>query len=146
MKKLKSLTGNTITVKKAAGKKLKKGAYYKFFVIAYDKDGKVKACSKLVHEAVSGGKPGRYKAVKTAAKKNKVSLKAGKSFSLKGKAVLTSSKHKVTSHRKLGYESSDISIASVSSKGVIKGLKAGTCYVYAYAQNGAFAKIKVTVK
>ena len=33
-----------------------------------------------------------------------------------------------------------------SSKGVIKGKKKGTCYIYAYAQNGVFAKIKVTIK
>ena len=28
----------------------------------------------------------------------------------------------------------------------IKAAGAGTCYVYAYAQNGVFAKCKVTVK
>ena len=146
MKKLKTLTKNAYTVKKAAGKKLKKGTYYKFLVIAYDKDGTVKACSKLVHEAAAGGKPGRYKAVKTAAKKNKASVSYGKPFSLKGKAVLTSKKHKVTSHRKIMYESSDPTIASVSAKGVITGIQPGTCYVYAYAQNGVYAKIKVTAK
>ena len=37
------------------------------------------------------------------------------------------------------------SIATVSSKGVIKGKKKGTCYVYVYAQNGVYKKIKVTV-
>ena len=44
------------------------------------------------------------------------------------------------------YESSNAKIAMVSSKGVIKGIKKGTCYVYAYAQNGMAKKIKVTVK
>ena len=37
----------------------------------------------------------------------------------------------------------DIQAASESA---IKGLKPGACYVYAYAQNGVHAKIKVTVK
>ena len=34
----------------------------------------------------------------------------------------------------------------VSSKGVIKATGKGSCYVYAYTQNGVFAKVKVTVK
>ena len=53
---------------------------------------------------------------------------------------------KVKIHRKVAWESDNVSIATVSKKGQIKGLKRGTCYIYAYAQNGVFAKIKVTVK
>ncbi len=49
-------------------------------------------------------------------------------------------------HRKLTYESTNPEIATVTKKGVIKGKMKGTCYVYAYAQNGMFAKIKVIVK
>lgn len=30
--------------------------------------------------------------------------------------------------------------------GVVKGMKKGTCYIYVYAENGIFKKIKVTVK
>ena len=37
-------------------------------------------------------------------------------------------------------------VAAVSSKGVITAKAAGICYVYAYAQNGVFKTIKVTVK
>ncbi len=40
----------------------------------------------------------------------------------------------------------DSNIASVDKKGKIKGKNKGSCYVYAYAQNGVFSKIKVTVK
>lgn len=32
------------------------------------------------------------------------------------------------------------------SKGVVKAKKKGTCYIYAYAQNGVYKKIKITVK
>jgi uncharacterized protein YjdB len=46
----------------------------------------------------------------------------------------------------MNYESTNPQIATVTAKGVIKGKKAGNCYVYAYAQNGVCRKIKVTVK
>ena len=44
------------------------------------------------------------------------------------------------------YLSTNTKVATVTSKGKIKGVKAGTCYVYAYAHNGVFKKITVTVK
>ena len=44
------------------------------------------------------------------------------------------------------YESSNINIATVSKKGVVKAKKKGKCYIYAYAQNGVFRKIKIIVK
>ncbi|MBQ3369594.1 MAG: Ig-like domain-containing protein [Mogibacterium sp.] len=44
------------------------------------------------------------------------------------------------------YASNKSAIATVSSKGVIKAKKKGTCYVYAYAQNGVYKRIKVVVK
>ncbi|MBQ1406888.1 MAG: Ig-like domain-containing protein, partial [Eubacterium sp.] len=53
---------------------------------------------------------------------------------------------KVKKHRKIMYETSNAKVATVSAKGVIKGVKKGTCFVYAYAQDGVCAKIKVTVK
>ena len=67
---------------------------------------------------------------------------------LGAKAVPQSSKKKPKRHVAMRYESSDKSIATVSPKGVIKavGKKGETCYVYAYAQNGVFKKIKVVVK
>ena len=37
-------------------------------------------------------------------------------------------------------------VATVSKKGVIKAKGKGKCYVYAYAQNGVFRKIKIIVK
>lgn len=57
-----------------------------------------------------------------------------------------SKKLKVRKHRAVLYESSDINIATVSKKGVVKAKNKGTCYIYAYAQNGVFKKIKITVK
>ncbi|MBQ6438881.1 MAG: RICIN domain-containing protein [Mogibacterium sp.] len=139
-KKLKEVTGTRFT-----HKGLRKGTYYKYIVVAVD-GNKALAISKTIHVATKGGKVGNVGKVTTKAKKNKVSIKKGKTFKLAGKQKAASKKLNVKKHRVLKYETSNKKIATVSSKGVIKGKKRGTCYVYAYAQNGVFAKIKVTVK
>lgn len=137
-------TKNAVTFKKVNGKKLKKGTYYKFIVVAIDGNGKVISTSKMVHAATKGGKVGNDKAVKV--KKSKVKIKKGKKAKLGAKAVPQSKKLKVKRHRGIAYESSNPSVASVNKKGVVKGLKKGSCYVYAYAQCGVFKKVKITVK
>ena len=144
--KLTTITGSSYTAKKVAGNKVKKGTYYKFLIVALDKDGNVISTSKTIHAATIGGKVGNDKKVTTKAKKNKVSLKAGKTFKLKAKTKAASKKLKVKKHRAVAYESSDTSVATVSSKGVIKAVGKGECEVYAYAQNGVSVKIKVKVK
>ena len=144
--KLITVTGNSYTAKKVAGNKVKKGTYYKFLIVALDKDGNVISTSKTIHAATIGGKVGNDKKVTTKAKKNKVSLKAGKTFKLKAKTKAASKKLKGKKHRAVAYESSDTSVATVSSKGVIKAVGKGECEVYAYAQNGVSVKIKVKVK
>lgn len=150
MQRLTETGKNKLTFKKLTvnGKtiKVKKGTYYKFVVLAIDKNDRVVSTSKVVHVATKGGKVGNHKKVTTKAKKNKVTLKKGKSFKLKAKAVPASKKLKVKNHRAIAYESSDPATASVDKKGVIKAKKKGVCYVFAYAQNGVFQKIKVTVK
>ena len=127
-------------------KSLKPGKWYKLLLIAYDQNGNVLTASRPVFAATAGGKYTNPAKLSTAAKKNKVSVKVKKSFKLKAKAAKASGKLKMKTYRKIRYESSNPKIASVSSKGVIKGKKKGSCYIYAYAQNGVFQKIKVKVK
>ena len=147
-KKLTTVSGNKKTFKNIKGKKLKKGTYYKFIIVALDKNNKVVSTSKIIHVATKGGKAGNHKSVTvkksilTKAKK----LKKGKSLKLKAKAVPQSLKLKVKKHVEVRYESTNKKIATVSKKGVVKAKKKGSCYVYAYAQNGVCKKIKVTVK
>ena len=133
-------------VKKVAGKKLKKGTHYKFLLVALDKSGNVLTVSTTVHAATAGGKITNPKKVTTKAKKNKVTLKAKKSFKLGAKAVPASKKLKVPKHRAIKYETSNAKVATVSAKGVIKGKKKGKCFVYAYTQDGVCAKVTVIVK
>lgn len=46
----------------------------------------------------------------------------------------------------LRYETSKSEVVSVNSKGKITAKSKGSSYVYVYAQNGVYAKIKVTVQ
>ena len=141
------------TFKKVLGKKVKKGTYYKFIVVALDKNNNVVSTSKLIHVATKGGKKGNYKKVtttKAVINKAKI-LRPGKKLKIVAKAVPQSSKLKVSNHRPtaykgLKYESSNKKIATVTSKGVIKAKKKGRCYVYAYTQNGIYKSIRVVVK
>ena len=146
-KKFKSVKGSKTSL---TLKKLKKGKYYKYFVVAttkYEGATKVIATSKTIHFATKGGKVGNYKAVKlTNVKKNKVSVKKGKTFKIKAKSIVQSKKLKVKKHRTLRYESTNSKVAKVDKNGKITAKKKGTCFVYVYDQSGNFAKIKVTVK
>ena len=136
-KKIATLTGKTYTCKG-----LKKGTYYKFLLVALDKNGNVLSSAKPIHVATTGGTAGNVKSI--SVNKTKVTLGVNKKFTIK--ATVNSGKLKAAQHRKLSFESTDKSVAVVSKKGVITAKAKGTCYVYAYTQNGVFQKIKVTVK
>ena len=147
-KKLGVVTGTSFTATQAAGAALRKGTYYKFMLIAAGSNGKVASTSKIVHVATKGGKVGNHKKVtvkKSVIKKAK-KLKKGKTLKLKAKAVPQAKKLKVRKHRAVRYETSNPAVAQVNGKGTVKGVGKGTCFVYAYAQNGVCAKVKVTVK
>lgn len=142
-KLLKTITKNsTITW---TNKGLKKGTFYKYYVKAYKIiDGKkvVIAQSKTMHAVTTGGKYGNAKSL--SVNKITVALKVGKKFTIKAKEVKKDKPIHICAS--IQYESTNTSIATVSSKGVITAKKAGTCYIYVYNQNGMYKKIKVTVK
>ena len=145
-KKMKYITtiknGNA---KSYTAKKLKKGKYYKYIVVAYKTTAtgdKVITTSKSVHAATTGGKVGNPTSIKV--KKSKISLKVGKTMKVKANYK---SKKKVSTHiSKYRYESLDESIATVSNTGKIKGVSKGTTKILVYTQNGLSKTIKVTVK
>lgn len=139
MKKIKTLQNNQLKVKKI-GKSLAQGRYYRFVVVAQDSNGNALNTSRIIYVATKGGKAKNY--TKVTVKKAKVTLKKGKAFRLGGKAVGKN----VKTYRALAYESSNSKVASVTKKGVIKAKGKGRCIIYAYAQNGIYKKIAVTVK
>ena len=134
----------TVHKKTFTNKKLKKGTYYKYMVVALNEKGKVVAISKLIHVATKGGKVGNCKKLKV--NKSKVNLKQGRKFKLKVKQIAKSKKVKLKKHRKTAFESDNQNVAVVSKKGVITAKKKGKCSVYVYAQNGVYKRVKVTVK
>ena len=134
----------TVHKKTFTNKKLKKGTYYKYMVVALNEKGKVVAISKLIHVATKGGKVGNCKKLKV--NKSKVKLKQGRKFKLKVKQIAKSKKVKLKKHRKTAFESDNQDVAVVSKKGVITAKKKGKCSVYVYAQNGVYKRVKVTVK
>ncbi len=126
-------------------RKCKKGTYYKYMVRAYKIiDGKkvTIAVSKTIHVTTKGGKNGNARSVKL--NKNKVTLKAGKTWRIKAKEIKQSKP--LRHHREVSYESSRPQTVSVSKKGVIKAKKKGKCTIFAYAQSGVYKKVQVTVK
>ena len=138
-KKIKEVSNKTFTANK-----LKKGKYYKYLVVAQNDKGEVLATSKLIHVATKGGKVGNCKSLKL--NKTKVKLLLGKKFKIKVKQIADSKNVKIKKHRKVSFESSNPEIATVSKRGKITALKRGKCTIYAYAQNGVYKKVKVTIK
>ena len=127
-------------------KGLKKATHYKYQVVAYKNTNGKKvtlAKSDVMHAVTIGGKYGNAK--KVTVNKAQVSVAAGKSFTLKVKVTNTTKnvKNHVSAVR---YKSSNSGVATVSKKGVIKGIKKGACTVYCYAPNGVYKAVKVTVK
>ncbi len=146
-KKVATVKGKTLNVKKVAGKKLKKGTYYKFLLIA-ENGNKVNAISKTLHVRTAGHKKyANYKSVsvKKAVIKKAKKLKKGKTLKLNAKGVAPKGK-KVSVHVKTRYESANKKIATVTKAGKVKGVKKGKTKIYCYTQNGLAKVVTVTVK
>ena len=134
-KRLKTVTGTSYTQKK-----LKKGTYYKYLVVAVG-SGKALSTSKTIHVATTGGKYGNP--IGVSVKKASVKLTVKKTYKI-GASVRA--RGSVTTHRKIAYESTNVTIAKVDKNGKVTALRKGTCYIYAYAQNGVMSKVRITVK
>lgn len=127
-------------------KKLKEKTYYKYLVVAFseDKNGSLEILevSSTVYGVTTGG---IYANTEKVTGNSKLTIKKGKKSKLSAKVVLKGSRQKLYSS-KLRYVSENPSVAKVSKTGVVTGKKKGSCYVYAYGQNGVSKKIKVVVK
>ncbi len=142
--KLATVKGTSKQFKKIKKAKLKKAKYYKFILVAIDKDNKIISTSKTVHIATKGGKVDSAKKVKVKSG-TKVKIKVGKTSKISAKEVAPAKK-KIKVHRKLSFESTNEKVATVDKKGNIKGVAAGSCEVYVYSQCGISAKINVTIQ
>lgn len=129
-------------------KNCEKNTWYKYRIIAYRIVGKKKTaiCKSLeLHSLTKGSK--------TYTNPSRVKIRSGKILRLKvgnekkiRAHVLVPKGKKTRWHiRKVRYLVSDSSVLTVSKKGKIKAKKAGKATIYAVAQNGVNAKIKVRV-
>ena len=144
LKKLADVTGN---IKSYCHKNLKEATYYKYQVKAYrviNGQKVVIASSNITHSITTGSSFANP--VKVTAKISAVTIAVGESKVVTFKAVLPKGK-KIKNHTAaIRYKTTNAAIITVSKDGMIKAKSKGSCYVYAYAQNGVYLKIKVTVK
>lgn len=144
MQLLKDLPASKKSYKAA---KLSKGTYYKYMVVAYKeiyKEKRTIATSVSVHACTNGAKFKVPSGISIS--KKKVTVKKGKTSTLKPK-LKTKGKGAFKTHiAKFRYESSNPAIATVTKKGKVKGIKKGSCNIYIYTQNGIYKQVKVTVK
>ena len=142
-KLLKKVSAKTLSYEKT---KLAKGVFYKFYVAAYktvDGEREVIVKSPQLHVTTKGGKYGNPTAVTVS--KESVTVAKGKTTKVTAKVSKTDGKVKYHIAQ-IRYLSTNKKVATVTSKGTIKGVGKGTCYVYCYTQNGVVKKVKVTVK
>lgn len=139
VKLLKAVSGTT---RSWTQKKLKKGTTYKYYVAAFDSYGRITK-SAVIYTNTTGGKKADIK--KVTVNKKAFTLKKGKTATIKAKAIASKGTFKKYTSN-IRYVSTNTSVATVSKKGVIKAKAKGKCYVYCYAQNGLYKKVKVTVK
>ena len=144
LKKLADVTGN---IKSYCHKNLKEATYYKYQVKAYrviNGQKVVIASSNITHSITTGSSFANP--VKVTAKISAVTIAVGESKVVTFKVVLPKGK-KIKNHTAaIHYKTTNAAIVTVSKDGMIKAKSKGSCYVYAYAQNGVYLKIKVTVK
>ncbi|MBQ7740470.1 MAG: Ig-like domain-containing protein [Eubacterium sp.] len=143
MKKVATIK-NPKTTKKTI-KKLKKATYYKYMIVACKNTSagsRVFEKSKTVHCTTDGGKNGNPNGI--SLKKAKVSVKKNKTYKIT--PSLTGKKKIPTHIAKFRYESASPDIATVTSKGTVKGVKKGKTKIYVYTQNGIYKTVTVTVK
>lgn len=128
-------------------KGLKQGTSYKFQVKAYqiiDGEQVIIMTSKVIHSITENKTYAN--ATKVSVNNASIKLEVGKYKTVSFQVVLPKGKKLKEHTAVLRYESSDKGIATVNSTGKITAKAKGSCYVYAYAQNGVYKRIKVTVK
>lgn len=126
-------------------KKLQKDKSYSFKVRAYTWEDGVRLYGSYYY-AVTTGLTGKKHAVvkKISISPAAVTLKHGSSRQLKVKMKKSKGK-KLYGSTKYRWYSSNPSVVSVNSKGVVKGLQMGSATVYCIAHNGVRASAKVNV-
>lgn len=129
---------------------LKQQTLYRAYVQAWVMDGSEKtyldATSPIVYAYTSGGNKTWTNPKSVTVKPANLKLPKGGKVKLEVSVKGTNGRKKVLKKGGLvRYVSSDDEIATVTNKGEVKGVGLGSCTVYAYASNGVYKAVKVTV-
>ena len=147
LKMVKSLGGTSWTKTK-----LKNGISYKYQVRAWKKvNGKKTyiAVSPAMHSIAGNYNKSFANAKSIGVSKSAVTLKKGKTLTLKCTVKATTAKKKLlvrTHYPAVRYYTSNKDIAAVSGTGKITAKAVGTCTIYTVATNGIRKAVSVTVK
>ncbi|MBQ0040442.1 MAG: hypothetical protein KBS56_00190 [Clostridiales bacterium] len=147
IKKIKTVRGTSLTVKKIAGKKLKAHTTYKFYVVALDASGKTIAKTKTAHFIAAKTKGDHGNVTKISANTATGSVVAGQEIKL-GAAIKVYKNMKpleLNHAAKLRFISDNPEVATVSTGGYVTGIRPGTATIYIIAVNGMHTKTVVTV-
>ncbi|MBQ9000855.1 MAG: Ig-like domain-containing protein [Eggerthellaceae bacterium] len=134
---------DTVTGSSYTDSGLKKNTYYRYFIVAFDANGKLISKSMTVHLPTAGGKFSNIKSVNVS--HAKAALAVGEKLNLSASVQKTDFSAQLKVHLGMRYESSNKKVATVNKSGRIAAKGAGTCVIYSIAQNGVCAKTKVTV-
>lgn len=146
-KKLKKLADVDEKVRSYTVKKLKKGTYYTYQVKAYKViDGKkvILAESSPIHSVTTSKTYGNP--TKIVIKESSITLTAGTTKKVTYQVVLPENKKMKAFAGTTYFETTNQEIAIISKNGRIIAKEKGACYVYVYAQNGVYKKIKLIVE
>lgn len=145
-KQLAATSENSYVVKKINGKKLKSHSVYKFYVVAQTPNGKVK--SKSIH-FITGKTKGKYANARSISlKSSKVTIKPGKTATLKVTTkIYRNKKHIKKNHgAATRFIVDNPTVVKVSDKGVVTAKKEGIATIYVQDIGGLWTKAVVTVK
>ena len=146
MKYITTLKGSS--TKSYIVKKLKKGTYYKYMVVAYkttSSGDKVLTSSKSAHIATKGSKKNsNFASLKL--KKSSLKIKNGKKADIKATLKKPKGQQVKVHIAKLRYESENPAVATVSHNGKIKGIGKGKTKINVYTQNGICKTVTVTIR
>ncbi len=149
-KKIATVKGNITKydITKLNGKKLNPKKNVKVYVVAQKKvKGKYKTLFKTPTFHIAGAKSKYSNVKKITVKKNKYTLKVGKTAKIKAKIVLAKKNKKAIAHvKKFRYKSTNTAVVKVDKNGKIKAIGKGTATVYVYSNNGTAKAIRITVK
>ncbi len=146
-KATKKSSGKSVSIKKLKGSAIDFTKDFKFYLVAYDSNGKKLGKTPKIHFAGKDN-PTYTNPKSLKISKDNVSIAKGQSTRVTGKIKLekSSKKQLPSSHAaKLRYVSTNKGIATVDKKGNITGVNSGTCEVYVYCLNGIAKKVAVTV-